>query len=92
MNRLEIEKITGNVEAAARNTSWLLEYGLDRPDLVWNILRQLMENNPDHVHSGFSASADCRTDLAGLPIVAFRYNRYLSIERNKNRFSFIKST
>ncbi len=58
MNRLEIEKITGNVEAAARNTSWLLEYGLDRPDLVWNILRQLMENNPDVKDVGVAYVAD----------------------------------
>lgn len=47
MNRLEIEKVTGAVEAAARNTAWVLEVILDNREDVFSMLSKFMEINPN---------------------------------------------
>lgn len=46
INRLEIEKVTTSVEAAANSTAWTLEERLDHPEEFMDVFRKMLEANP----------------------------------------------
>lgn len=45
INRLEIEKLTGSVEASLQNTAWVLEDVLDEPDSFYGVFQKVLDNN-----------------------------------------------
>ena len=46
VSRLRIENVTGPIEGAARNTSWMVEMNLAYPDTLFSLLRNVVEANP----------------------------------------------
>ena len=46
ISQLRIENITGPVETAVRNTAWMVEMNLSKPDTMFTLLRNLVEINP----------------------------------------------
>ena len=46
VSRLRIENITGPIEGAARNTSWMVQMNLAYPDTLFSLLRNVVEANP----------------------------------------------
>ena len=46
ISQLRIENITGPVETAVMNTAWMVEMNLSKPDTLFTLLHNLIENNP----------------------------------------------
>ncbi|MCR4860111.1 MAG: SpoIIE family protein phosphatase [Bacteroidales bacterium] len=49
INRLEVENVTGALEAGVNNIAWALEDKLDQPDQIFPLLYRMMGANPDIV-------------------------------------------